>query len=523
MRPISQDPDASGAGMSAPGLAPRVLVVDDEPQIRDLVAQALRREGYRVTTHDDGHRALADIQDGDVHVLLTDLKMPRMSGLDLIRAARDLVPELGSILITAFSSTETAIQALRYGADDYITKPFRLEELRTTVERVLTERRMAGYERDAVARVRHEATVLRERQLQVEAALRTAEEQLRLSGIDLERRVADLEFVRELTQLLSRKGDLERMLRTTAAILTRRFRALVTRIELELPDGIHVNEQPAGDVPPGLMGAMGPDLLRRAGHQPTGTLRDVVLGYGKPLEGLAACVDIEGRTAGGITILRNPPHDFDEGGDQYLLSLVPQALGVAVESELNRQAAEQNALQVALGMLDVLEGRGSLFAGHADRVARTATRIAQSIGLSPRLRGVIETAARLHDVGAVGIPDGVLQREGPLTQPERDVIHMHPVIGARILAPFGEAASFVRHHHERPDGNGYPDGLRGDEIPIGSGIIGVAEAFDAMTSSRPYRHSMSRREALEEIRLNRGTQFMPAAVDGLVDALQAPQ
>lgn len=527
MRPINEGMGITGSGMSVPppngqpATGPRILVVDDEPQIRELVAQALRRDGYRVSIHEDGHTALEEIQGGEISVLLTDLKMPRMSGLELIRSAKDLAPNMGSILITAFSSTETAVQALRYGADDYLTKPFRLEDLRGTVERVLAERRIAGHERDAVQRVRTEATALRRRQLEVERALREAEESLRLSRRDLERRVTDLEFIREVTGLLSRKGDLQRMLHTTAAILNRRFRADVTRIELELGDGVHVVEHPLGAMPRGLPGAMGPDLLRRARGQADGTVADVVLGYGRPLEGLAAHVEVGGRTAGGITILRTPSPDPDEVGDRYLLSLVPQALSIAVESELNRQAAESNALEVALGILEVLEGRGSLFAGHANRVSRTARRMADALGLSPRLQSVIETAARLHDVGEVGIPDGVLTRDGPLSEAERSVVRTHPVVGAQILAPFGEAAAFVRHHHERPDGLGYPDGLRGDEIPLGAGIIGVAEAYDAMTSPRPYRRSRSRREALAEIERLRGTQFVEPAVDGLLAVMQA--
>ena len=90
------------------------------------------------------------------------------------------------------------------------------------------------------------------------------------------------------------------------------------------------------------------------------------------------------------------------------------------------------------------------------------------------------------------------------------------MLGARILAPLGEAAAFVRHHKERPDGTGYPDGLRGDDIPIGAAIIGVAEAYDAMTHHRAWRPTRSRREALEEIARARGTQFVPAAADALL-------
>jgi HD-GYP domain-containing protein (c-di-GMP phosphodiesterase class II) len=149
-------------------------------------------------------------------------------------------------------------------------------------------------------------------------------------------------------------------------------------------------------------------------------------------------------------------------------------------------------------------------------VARLARALAERMGLSPRLTQVIETAARLHDVGQVGVPDRLLQREGPLLPAEREVVKGHVTLGARILAPFGEAAAFVRHHKERPDGRGYPDGLAGEEIPVGARIVAVAEAYDAMTHPRPWRPSRSRPEALAEMARLKGTQFAPEVVDALL-------
>ena len=495
---------------------PHLLVVDDEPDIRDLLREVLLREGYRVTLRSEAQDALEEMRRGAVHLLITDLRMPRMSGLDLIRTAKGLQPDMGSILITGFASTETAVQALRLGADDYVPKPFRAEELLRVVDRVLGKSRMLGTERDALDRARDEAEAMRVRSRSAEAELAETRRDLDLSRETLARRVKDLDFVGQLTALLAKERDLDRVLDTTARILAARFQALVVRIEVALASSLHAVHHLADRVPGRHVGALRPDLVSAARRAPDRIHREVVLGMGVPLEALATPLDLGGGAAGGITLLRRLGPETDEA-DRFLLGLVPRALAVGVEAELQRRHAARGALDVATRMLEALEGRGTLHRGHADRVGGLARRMAGALGLSPRLQEVIHTAARLHDVGQVGIPDTVLTQEGPLSAADRQLLHEHPVLGARILAPFGEAAAFVRYHHERPDGTGYPDGLEGEAIPLGAGIVGVAEAYDAMTHPRSYRASLRPADALGEIRALRGTQFVAQAVDALLN------
>jgi response regulator RpfG family c-di-GMP phosphodiesterase len=497
-------------------MRPHILVVDDEPQIRDLLRSILEREGYRVTVRSEAAAALEDVRKGSVTILITDLKMPRMSGLELLQAAKSLSPDLGSILITGYASTETAVKALRFGADDFITKPFALDDLRRVVDRVLRERRMLVQERDALDIAREEAAALRQRSRRAESALETAKRDLSVSRRDLERRVRDLEFVGQLTALLARETDLQCLLETTARILTARFKTRVTHIEVALAEGVFSAQHVGAGGSSRMLNALGIDLVSRARREGRVVARDEVLGFERPLEALAAPLDLSTGPAGGITLLRAAPGGEDTQ-DGSLFSLVPRALAVAVEAELQRRAALKAALDVATGILEALEGRGTLFRGHAARVSALAGAMAKEMHLSPRLQEVVRTAARLHDVGEVGVPEDVLRRDGPLSERDRQVLHLHPIVGARILAPLGEAAAFVRHHKERPDGGGYPDGLTGDEIPIGAGIIGVAEAYDAMTHHRSYRPRRSRKEALDEIERLRGSQFVPAAVDALLE------
>jgi PAS domain S-box-containing protein len=163
-------------------------------------------------------------------------------------------------------------------------------------------------------------------------------------------------------------------------------------------------------------------------------------------------------------------------------------------------------------MANVLEAKDPYTNGHSARVGKISVRIAEQImGISPELKE-IELASELHDIGKVGIREEILNKKGPLSDEEQEHMMRHPAIGWDILQPFRqlkEVAIIVRHHHERYDGKGYPDRLAGDDIPIPSQIIAIADCYDAMTSDRPYRPAMKSAVAATEIEKNLGTQFNP--------------
>ncbi|MFO0934390.1 MAG: response regulator [Planctomycetota bacterium] len=499
--------------------APRILVVDDEPQIRDILAATLRRDGFQVTSRGAPKEALRDLESGAFELLVTDLKMPEMSGLELIKAAKRVAPDIGSVLITAFASTETAVSALRNGADDYLMKPFGIDDLRRVVERVLAERRSESHGREALSVAREENESLRREHRETAATLQVVQRDLKLSRRDLERRVRDLELVAELTHLLTGQ-DVERIVAMTAQITARRFHAHVTRIEADVGNGMVEAEHREGVEPVALPLPLGALLAERARTDRSGVTRDEVLGQGRPLEGMAAVLRAAGEPAGSVVLLRPLLPSRDEQ-DLALLGMIASALTPALEAERNRRRAEANAVEVALGMLEAIESRGAVRRGHASRVCELATRAADRLGLSPRARRDVETAARLHDIGEVGVPDELLLRPGPLTPAEMDVVRTHAAVGARLLAPLGEAARLVRHHHERADGTGYPDGLVEDQIPVGAALIGVVEAYDAMTHARPYQRALTPTEARREILRLRGSQFVACAVDALAEVIPA--
>src|SRR5947199_923838 len=156
---------------------------------------------------------------------------------------------------------------------------------------------------------------------------------------------------------------------------------------------------------------------------------------------------------------------------------------------------------------------------HSDRVARYAYALGERLGYDVLQLDRLTAAALLHDIGVLAIPDALLQRDDELLPHELDVVREHAVIGGRILEAAGlpELADWVRHHHERVDGRGYPDGLKGEAIPLESRIIGVVEALETITANRYARRR--RASALDELEANRGTQFDPEATDVLIELI----
>lgn len=180
---------------------------------------------------------------------------------------------------------------------------------------------------------------------------------------------------------------------------------------------------------------------------------------------------------------------------------------------------EQGSLEAMEALNATVEAKDPYTAGHSERVRRVALAIGRELHLSPKRLGILATAALFHDVGKIGVPDEILTKPGKLTPAEFEMLSRHAARGAEIvgnLSRLNHAVPIVRHHHERWDGGGYPDGLRGTSIPVEAAIIAVADAWDAITTSRPYRGARTAEHALAQIEGGRGTQFSPAVVDAFL-------
>ena len=209
-----------------------------------------------------------------------------------------------------------------------------------------------------------------------------------------------------------------------------------------------------------------------------------------------------------------------------LIFLSLLTLAIAAQRELNRRgrAAETTFLQTMEGIARIVDQRDPYTAGHSQRVAEYSAAVARQMQLSAKLVERVRWSALLHDLGKIAIPDAVLLKPGAFDEQEREVINHHPSIARDILQNVEAMAEFVPcvlHHHERWDGTGYPDGLRGDAIPLLSRIIAVADTFDAMTTDRPYRNALSLDEARRRLLGGAGSQWDERCVGAIVALIDA--
>jgi putative two-component system response regulator len=336
----------------------RILIVDDEPQIRGLVRRLLERAGYDCATAESAAAADELLAENTYELLLADLQMPGGSGLDLLSRALPDRPAMAAIMITGVDDPQLAEAALALGAYGYIVKPFSPTELSIQVLNALRRRNL------------------------------------------------------ELAQRQERK-----LLEQTVAART-----------VELSRAV--------------------DNLKRS----------------------------EEETA--------------------------RRLAAAVEARDHETAA------------------------HIERVGEYSALVAKHLGLADETCELIRRASKLHDVGKIGVADGILMKPGPLTLGERREMEKHAQIGHEILAGseldlLELAATIAWTHHERVDGTGYPLGLEGEEIPLEGRIVAVVDVYDALTSDRPYRGALDHAEAVSLLREGRGLQFDPVVVDAFLDAIGA--
>jgi putative two-component system response regulator len=333
-----------------------VLVVDDEEPIRNALARYLAKQDFQVFTAPSGEEALTQLRaHEDIALMLCDIRMSGMSGVDIVPLALEVSPDLAILMLTAVNDATTAALCMQRGALDYLTKPIELLELGRTIQRVLKRRDM-----------------------------------------------------------------------------------LIGKRELDQ----HIKEE------------------------------------------------VERRTA---------------------------------EFQLERARLERVSVATLEVLINALEAKDPYLRGHSARVADLAATIAAQLGLPDDEIEHIRLAGRLHDIGKIGTREDIQNKHGKLTPEEYEHIKQHVVIGSQILAPLqhlGTVIDVVRGHHERWDGTGYPDGRRGEDIPLAARVIGAAEVWDALSTSRPYQEKLTDDQALRRMGELAGTVLDPQVFAALAEVVK---
>lgn len=230
------------------------------------------------------------------------------------------------------------------------------------------------------------------------------------------------------------------------------------------------------------------------------------------------CVPLaaDSQVLGALEVTRRKSEEPFTEHDLDIAQVIGATAGMALENIRLRQSVEDGYHSTIRALASAIDAKDPYTCGHSQSVAQYSMVCGMVLGLDAEQVRTLETAALLHDIGKIGIDDAILRKPRRLSPAEQGIVRDHPVIGAAIVHDIGalhDVVGLILHHHEKYDGSGYPHGISGDDIPLGARIIAVADAFDSMTTDRPYRRALTINEAMTELLRCRGTHFCPQALD----------
>lgn len=475
-------------GVSLAPEQPRVLIVDDEKFIRDILADFLTMEGYSVRTADDGTQAVNELSRSNFALVISDLKMPKMGGLELLQHVARMQPEALTVIMTGFGTVETAIDAMKHGAYDYILKPFKVEEIVHVVQRGLEKQRLAAEN----MRLR-EALSLYKVSEAITASLSLDDVVATVQESAFEEMDADTVFI----WLDDGQGNYFERVRQVAAPKDR-GRGPESFGDPGRLDPVAMSERIGQELPLVIHGRDGESLFAEQPRDKVVSMATVPL---RMRDRLIGWISLASFTLG---------KRFTEG-QRKLLSIIASRAAAAIENARLYEDLQATFQQTIQSLANTIDKMDRYTAGHSQRVALYASRLARWMGLSESEIEIVRQAALMHDIGKVGCVMN-LNKPGKLTTTEYHSFQKHPTHGKEILDPIQflePVIPGVYLHHERWDGNGYPLKLTGNNIPLIARIISVADTYDAMTSDRAYRKALPHEVTVGEIERCSGTQFDP--------------
>ncbi|CAN5729666.1 response regulator [soil metagenome] len=493
--------------------AARILVVDDERVIREILAEFLALEGYSVHTVEDGEKALTELRLRPYDLLITDLKMPRISGLQLLERIEQERLGVLTILMTGFGTVESAIEAMKKGAYDYLLKPFKIEDVIHVVQRALYRQRLPTEN----IRLREALTIYK-----VSEAIALSHDIEKILDVVLRAALDEVKAdVATLHLRDPRSGSYEERVKVIAA-----------NGDAGLPAGLPSVAFPVL----GAQFAAGVPIIAHGGKAgrfftESSPPADLSSFSSVPLQ-------VRANMVGVLNVFSfTPGKKFDEGHRKMLSVLASRAASAIDNARLYSElrmtnddlvkanlSLEEMFQQTVAGFAQAIEESDLYTRGHSERVAVYSEILARGLTLpDAEIRRIVQ-AGVMHDVGKIGVRYDMLNKPGKLTPEEVAVFRDHPAKGKRILDPVPCLHGLIDGcwcHHEWWDGGGYPRGLSGHNIPLVGRICAIADAYDAMTSDRAYRRALPHEVAVGEIERCAGSQFDPELSESFVKYLDA--
>ena len=490
----------------------KILVVDDEIVIRELMTEVLLEEGYAVKAVESAMAALEVLKnDGDYVLLFTDIMMPEMDGIELIREAKKIKRELIPIVMTGFATLETARAAVKEGAYDYVLKPFSISEIKLSVTNALERYHL----------------------LNENARLREIN-----NLFDISDKIASIRDENELLDYVLHTA-VERIGADCGSLILRTpdDSSFDVKASVSLPENESNYLMEMGvDISEWVVKNLKPLHIDNTDDCPEMAYIDFKLDGSSLISVPLECKSMMDHAAetestthskvlAVLNVHRKKNGKYFSHSDLKTLIILANHAAIALDNVRLIRSIEDAHLSTLKSMALILEAKDAYTHGHSERVRDYSMIVAQNLGLSDREIETLRTGAALHDIGKVGVNDAILNKTGRPTEEEWQLIRRHPEIGfsvlehVRVVSP--SHLQLVRSHHERVDGKGYPDGLRADELPVIVRIITIADAYDAMSSNRAYRIAMKTDAIINEIEKGSGTQFDPEICHLFVELLKS--
>jgi putative nucleotidyltransferase with HDIG domain len=509
-----------------------ILVIDDDRRVLELLQISLAQNGFRVATSGTGEEGLEMVRKAPPDLVILDLRLPRKTGFEVcaaLKSSKD-TSHIPIIMVSASAEIDSRLQGLMHGADDYLTKPFSPKELLIKVRRIF----------ERIER----AELLTSKNRELESEVARNREDLVVRNKELRFQVYSLETLMGLSHQLNSSLEMGDLLNTlilsvvgqlrvgSACLFLTDQRENPTRLEAWTYKGVKEELVRAISFPVdspfirALIPSEGEEgrPVRVADFENDPALASAI----GPLHAvgltLVSPVLIRDRLSAVLAVGEKVSGQDFHSADLEMLKALSESAGIAIENARLFQDLQEAYVSTVRLLVSRIEEKDPYTHGHTERVAGYAVGIAKELGFRQDEVQRIQFGAFLHDIGKVHTQDDILHKPGALTDEEWRLVKAHPVRGAEMIrgVKFLERVTdMVRHHHERVDGRGYPDGLVGDQISLGAKIVNVADAFDAMTTDRPYRAGLSIEQAIAQMTEKAGTQFAAEIVEVFVTALRA--